>query len=83
LTSGSNVKELSELMKTETLTTMSLQVFKSIATILLPRKDPVAIFIANNENKWPETCPNTPLQARISTIQIVLSVLKVNSSIKH
>lgn len=73
----SKVKELSDLTKTETLTTVSLQFFRSLAKILLARQDPVAVFIAGAEKKWPEVCPAMPLQARISTIQIVLGVLKV------
>lgn len=73
----SKVRDLGDLMKTETITTVCLQVFRGIGRLLLPRNDPVALFVAAAEKKWPETCPSTPLQARISAIQVVLGVLKV------
>jgi len=69
-----------DLLKTEPIVTASLQVLRSIGKMLLAKQDPIAQEIINEEKNWPIKCPTT-LQPRISTIQLIISYLKVKLGI--
>ena len=73
----SQARELSDLLKTEAITTANLKILRGLSALLISKQDPVAIFISENEKKWPGTCPANPLTAKINTIQIIVGVLKV------
>ena len=75
----SQARELSDLLKTEAITTANLKILRGLSALLISKQDPVAIFISENEKKWPSVCPTNPLTAKINTIQIIVGVLKVLS----
>ena len=65
-----------DLAKSEAIVTTTLQIMRNISKALVSKQDPVAILIAKEEKLLPAQCPKL-LQARISTIQILVGYLKV------